>query len=100
MHPPASYEAIRIRRGPLAVLVAFVSLSCGGDRIGWTDPMTVSSAIADVQLVVDATGRASFVPDTSVNVTPSADGRICPGSLQTARQDDATLVAVWWSSAS
>src|SRR5437867_3187514 len=97
MHPPASYEAIRIRRGPLAVLVALVSLSCGGDRIGWTDPMTVSSAIVDAQLVVDMAGRASFVPDTSVNVMPAGAGRICPTSLQTARQDDATLVAVWWS---
>lgn len=59
--------------------------------------MTLSSATTDGRLVVDHRGRARIVADTSLNITPSGDPHICTGSLQAARQDDGTLVAVWWS---
>jgi hypothetical protein len=60
--------------------------------------MTLSSAAdGGARLVVDNKGRVRLVSDTSVNITPSLDPRRCAESVHAARQDDGTLVAVWWS---
>ena len=78
------------------ILSAMLALSCMGDAIVWSDPMT-TTAQPDGRLTVDARGRALFVIDTSTSVTPVTSERICPGSVRAARQRDATLVATWWS---
>jgi hypothetical protein len=71
---------------------------CTGDDVAWTDPLSLSSASgADAHVTVDSRGRARLVSDTSVSVVPEQDERACPGSVRTARQDDGTLTAVWWS---
>lgn len=90
-------QAIRI---PHALLAASLFLvACIGDDVAWTDPLTLSGAMgaADARLAVDAKGRARLVADTSVSVVPVADGHVCAGSVRTARLDDGTLAAVWWS---
>lgn len=90
-------QAIRI---PYALLVAALFLvACTGDDVAWTDPLTLTGArgAADARLAVDAKGRARLVADTSVSVVPAADAHVCAGSVRTARQDDGTLTAVWWS---
>lgn len=71
--------------------------ACGGGDIAWTDPLTLSSTLDDARLTVDSRGRARFVIDTSVNVTPANDSTICPGSVRAARLDDGSLAATWWS---
>lgn len=91
-----SYQATKMQRAVLAALLTLASTSCG-DRIAWTDPMSLPSALGDERLTVDESGRVRVVRDTSLNLTPSTDPRVCPGSVRAARQDDATLVSVWWS---
>jgi hypothetical protein len=75
------------------------AVACTGDDVAWTDPLTLSSPSgdADARLMVDSKGRARMIVDTSVSVVPAADGHVCTGSVRTARQDDGTLTAVWWS---
>ena len=88
-------QAIRIIHALLAASLA----ACGGDDVAWTDPLTLSNATgaADARLAVDTKGRARLVADTSVSVVPASDRHACTGSVRTARQDDGTLTAVWWS---
>jgi hypothetical protein len=90
-------QAIRVVHLLLAACLA--PAACSGDDIAWTDPLTLSSATgtADARLAVDAKGRARLLTDTSVSVTPTADPHACAGSVRTARQDDGTVTAVWWS---
>ena len=82
------------------LLLAILSCmaGCSGDGVAWTDPLTLSSAGgADGHITVDSKGRTRLVSDTSVSIVPDDDRRACPGSVRTARQDDGTLTAVWWS---
>src|SRR5690242_9849161 len=90
-------QAIRVVQPLLAA--SLVLAACNGDGVAWTDPLTLSGAMgtADARLAVDAKGRARLVADTSVSVVPGADPHACAGSVRTARQDDGTLTAVWWS---
>jgi hypothetical protein len=97
MRIPELLQPIRVARAVLTVVLSVLALACERPGIVWTDPMTLSSSASDGRLVVDSKGRARIVPDTSLNITPSGDPRLCSGSLQATRQDDGTLVAVWWS---
>ena len=83
----------------LRLAMPLLSVACAGDDVAWTDPLTLSSpgSDADARLVVDSKGRARMIADTSVSVIPAADAHVCAGSVRTARQDDGTLAAVWWS---
>jgi hypothetical protein len=82
----------------LLLVILSCMAGCSGDDVAWTDPLTLSSASgADARLIVDAKGRVRLAPDTSVSIVPEHDRRACPGSVRTARQDDGTLTAVWWS---
>jgi hypothetical protein len=84
-------------RALLLVMVPCVA-GCTVDDVAWTDPLSLSSASgADAHVTVDSRGRARLVSDTSVSVVPEQDQKACPGSVRTARQDDGTLTAVWWS---
>lgn len=94
---PRPSQTIRIVCALLLVTLSSMT-GCTGDSVAWTDPLTLSSAPgADGHVVVDSKGRARLVADTSVNILPTQDLRACPGSIRTARQDDGTLTAVWWS---
>jgi hypothetical protein len=97
MSVPELLQPISVARAVLTVVLSVLGWGCESPAIVWTDPMTFSSAAAEGRLVVDSKGRAQIVPDTSLNITPSGDPRLCPTSLQATRQDDGTLVAVWWS---
>lgn len=97
MKVPGLLQVIRVNRLALTVALSVFAWACDASGIAWTDPMTLSSTTVDGRLVVDDKGRARVVPDTSLNVTPAGDPHLCPGSIQAARQDDGTLVAVWWS---
>jgi hypothetical protein len=91
-------QAIRIVRALLLALV-LLAAACDGDDIAWTDPLTLSGAAsdADARLTVDTKGRARLVTDTSVSIVPGDSAHACAGSVRTARQDDGSMVAVWWS---
>src|SRR6185437_7036683 len=97
MKGPGLLQAIRVSRLALTVALSMSAGACDASGIAWTDPMTLSSTTVDGRLVVDGKGRARVVPDTSLNVTPAGDAHLCTGSVQAVRQDDGTLVAVWWS---
>jgi hypothetical protein len=97
MSVPELLQPISVARAVLTVALSVLGWACESPGIAWSDPMTLSSAITDGRLVVDTKGRARVVPDTSLNITPSGDPRLCSSSVQAARQDDGTLVAVWWS---
>jgi len=90
-------QVIKILHALLAASLFLVA--CTEDDVAWTDPLTLSGALgaADARLAVDAKGRARLVADTSVSVVPASDAHVCAGSVRTARQDDGTLTAVWWS---
>lgn len=89
-------QAIRIVR---ALLLAGLSLvaACTNDDIAWTDPMTLPPGDANSRIRVDEKGRTRLVADTSQNVDPAHDAAACAGSVHTARLDDGSLAAVWWS---
>jgi hypothetical protein len=90
-------QAIRIFRTMLLAM-PLLAVACTGDDVAWTDPLALSpSGDADVRLMVDSKGRVRMIADTSVSVVPSADAHVCAGSVRTARQDDGTLTAIWWS---
>jgi len=95
MGVPGLLQAIRLDHVVLALSV--LVWACDTPRVVWTDPMTLSSAVTEGRLVVDEKGRARLVADTSLNITPSGDPRLCTGSVRAVRQDDGTLVAIWWS---
>lgn len=97
MHVPELLQPIRLGRVVPTLVLSVLAWACQNPDIAWTDPMTLSSTLTDGRLVVDAKGRARLVPDTSLSIMPSIDPRLCAGSLQAVRQDDGTLVAVWWS---
>lgn len=97
MSVPELLQPIRVGRAVLALALSALAWACEQPGIIWTDPMTLSSTFTDGRLVVDPKGRARIVPDTSLSIAPSGDPRRCVNSLQAARQDDGTLVAVWWS---
>ena len=80
---------------PLAVLLSVAA--CGGDDIAWSDPLTLPATEGDARLLVDGRGRTRMVADTSVSVVPADSVHACAGSVRTARQDDGSLAAVWWS---
>jgi hypothetical protein len=86
----------------MLLAMPLLAVACAGDDVAWTDPLTLSSPSgdADARLIVDSKGRARMIVDTSVSVTPAADAHVCAGSVRTARQDDGTLTAVWWSARS
>lgn len=89
-------QAIRIgRRLLLAALAALVA--CAGDDVAWTDPLTMASASDDARLTVDTKGRARLVADTSISAHPTRDTSACAGSVRSARLEDGTLAATWWS---
>jgi hypothetical protein len=89
-------QAIRIVRVLLPAAMMAAS-ACAGDDIAWTDPLTMSSASDDVRLTVDTKGRARLVPDTTFTITSATDAAACMGSTRSARLEDGTLVATWWS---
>jgi hypothetical protein len=95
MGVPGLIQAIRLKR--LVLALGVLVWACDTPGVAWTDPMTLSSEITDGRLVVDVKGRARLVADTSLNIAPSGDPRLCTGSVRAVRQDDGTLVAVWWS---
>lgn len=99
MSVPGLIQPIRVCRVLLALALSVLASACDTPGIAWTDPMTLSSALTDGRLLVDAKGRARLVSDTSLNITPQPSGasRLCPGSVQAVRQDDGTLIALWWS---
>jgi hypothetical protein len=90
-------QAIRILQTLLLAMPLFTA-ACVGDDVAWTDPLTLSATgEGDERLTVDSKGRAGLVVDTSVSVVPAGDTHVCAGSVRTARQDDGSLTAVWWS---
>ena len=97
MNLPELLQPIKIGRAVLTMAMSALAWACNSPGIAWTDPMTLSSAVSGGRLIVDGKGRARVVPDTSVSVTPTSDPHLCSGSVQAVRQDDGTLVAVWWS---
>jgi hypothetical protein len=97
MNVPGLLQPIRVVRIVLTAASAILTFACNSSGIAWTDPMTLPSAAADGRVLVDNKGRARVVTDTSFNVTPAGDPNMCTGSVQAVRQDDGTLVAVWWS---
>ena len=97
MGVPELLQPIRVGRALLMLVLSVLGWACERPGIVWTDPMTLSSGATDGRLVVDAKGRARLVPDTSLNIAPSGDPRLCAAAIQATRQDDGTLVAVWWS---
>jgi hypothetical protein len=90
-------QAIRILHTLLLAATPLVAAACGGEDIVWTDPLTLPAGDANSRLRVDSKGRARLVADTSVSIAPAQDTAACGGSVRTARLDDGSLVAVWWS---
>jgi hypothetical protein len=78
-------------------MLSVLAWSCETPDVAWTDPMTLSSTVNDGRLVVDSKGRARIIADTSMSIDPSVDPRRCVESIRPVRQDDGTIVAVWWS---
>lgn len=97
MRVPGLLQAIRVGRAVLTLSLSVLVWACDTSGVAWTDPMTLPSTRDGGRLVVDTKGRARLVSDTSLSITPSGDARLCVGSVRAVRQDDGTLVAVWWS---
>lgn len=88
-------QAIRIVRALLPA-AGLVASACAGDEITWTDPLTMSTA-SDERLTVDGKGRVRLVADTTFAISAATDASACMSSTRSARLDDGTLVATWWS---
>jgi hypothetical protein len=89
------FQAIKIARTLL--LAGLLLASACGDELQWADPMTLPAGDANSRLQVDEKGRARLVSDTSVSIVPAHDSAACIGTIRTARLDDGSLAAVWWS---
>ena len=59
--------------------------------------MTLAAGAPEERLTLDAKGKVLLLTDASVGVASTPDERICPGSIRTARQHDASLAAAWWT---
>lgn len=80
-------------RSPLFILAVLGVAACDAPAIEWGDPATIPAAPGS-RLVVDSTGAARFVEDSSPR--PSISGvAVCPTSVRAAR-GTTRLRAVWW----
>jgi len=80
-------------RSRLFLLLALFTAACDAPAVDWGDPVSASGP-ADGRLIVDSSGHAQFVADSSIAPTPTFPGA-CPGSVRAA-QGKSQLRAVWW----
>jgi hypothetical protein len=80
-------------RSPLFILAVLAVVACDAPAIEWGDPVTIPAAPGS-RLVVDSSGTARFVADSSPKPSITGTG-VCPNSVRAA-WGTTRLRAVWW----
>src|SRR5690242_12216860 len=79
-----------------ALAIVLCGTACDNPPVDWSDPVAINDVSGPARLVVDSSGRPSFVAEPARSVNPPQSAGLCTTSLRTMRSSH-RLFSAWWN---